>query len=89
MVLFSSPTLYQTAATPECPTIPISSGLTRFCMKFPNPDQHAIGIGKINNKNKNKRKRNAEYLTQLRIRLQKTFDGNRCVRTPEMAFQSL
>ena len=33
---------------PDCPTIPISSGLSRFCLKIPNPDQsYAIGIGKI------------------------------------------
>ena len=31
----------------HCPTIPISSGFSRFCLKIPNPDQYAIGIGKI------------------------------------------
>ena len=30
-----------------CPTIPISSGLSQFCLKILNPDQYAIGIGKI------------------------------------------
>ena len=32
---------------PDCPTIPISSGLSRFCLKIPNPDQYPVGIGKI------------------------------------------
>ena len=31
----------------DCPTITISSGLSQFCSKIPNPDQCAIGIGKI------------------------------------------
>ena len=31
----------------DCPTIPILSGLSRFCLKIPNPDLYAIGIGKI------------------------------------------
>ena len=31
----------------DCPTIPISSEVSRFCLKIPNPDQYAIGIGKI------------------------------------------
>ena len=30
----------------ECPTIPISSGLSRFCLKIPNPDASSVGIGK-------------------------------------------
>ena len=30
----------------ECPTIPISSGLSRFCLKIPNPDATSVGIGK-------------------------------------------
>ena len=30
-----------------CPTNPISSGVPRFLLKILNPDQHAIGIGKI------------------------------------------
>ena len=29
----------------NCPTIPISSGSSRFCSEIPNPDQYAIGIG--------------------------------------------
>ena len=31
----------------DCPTIPISSGLPRFCLKISNLDQYMIGIGKI------------------------------------------
>ena len=32
----------------DCPSnIPISSGLSRFCLKISNTDQNAIGIGKI------------------------------------------
>ena len=31
----------------DCQTIPMSSGFSRFCLKIPNPDQYAIGIGKI------------------------------------------
>ena len=31
----------------DFPTIPISSGLSRVCLKIPNPDQYAIGIRKI------------------------------------------
>ena len=30
----------------ECPNIPISSGLSRFCLKIPNPDATSVGIGK-------------------------------------------
>ena len=29
------------------PTIPISLGLSRFCLNIPNPDQYVIGMGKI------------------------------------------
>ena len=31
----------------DCQTIPMSSEFSRFCLKIPNPDQYAIGIGKI------------------------------------------
>lgn len=31
----------------DCPTIPISLGLSRFALKIQNPEQYAIGIGKI------------------------------------------
>ena len=30
-----------------CATNPISSGFSRFCLKIPNPDAYAVGIGKI------------------------------------------
>ena len=33
-------------STAECPTIPISSGLSRFCLKIPNPKVTSVGIGK-------------------------------------------
>ena len=32
---------------PDSLTISISSGFSQFCLKIPNPNQHAIGIGKI------------------------------------------
>ena len=64
----------------ECPTIPISSGLSRFCLKIPNPDQYAIGIRKIPisshvvifSSNSHKRKRNAEYLTLMSRKTEET-----------------
>ena len=31
----------------DCPTIPISSAFSQFCLKILNSDQHAIGMGKI------------------------------------------
>ena len=62
------------------PTIPISSGLSRFCFKIPNPDQYAIGIGKIPistlvvifSSNSHKRKKNAEYLTLMSRKTEET-----------------
>ena len=32
---------------PDCPTILISLGSSRFCLKIPNPNQYSIGTGKI------------------------------------------
>ena len=81
----------------DCPTIPILSGLSRFFLKIPNPDQYAIGIGKIPNStrvvifssNLHKRKQNAEYLTLMSWETEETarnIDRNCYVRTPEMSF---
>ena len=28
----------------DCPTIPISSGLSRFCLQIPNPHEYAMGV---------------------------------------------
>ena len=65
---------------PDCPTIPISSGLSQFCLKISNSDQYAIGIGKIPisthvvifSSNSHKRKRNAEYLTLMSRKTEET-----------------
>ena len=38
---------YERKSWADCPTIPISSGLSCLFLKIPNPDQYAIGIGKI------------------------------------------
>ena len=32
---------------PDYPTVSILSGFSPFCLKIPNPDPYAIGIGKI------------------------------------------
>ena len=57
------------------------AGLSRFCLKIPNPDQYAIGIGKIPistrvvifSSNSHKRKRNAEYLTLMSRKTEEKF----------------
>ena len=81
----------------DCLTIPISSELSRFFLKIPNPDQYAIGIGKIQistrvvmfSSNSHKRKRNAEYLTLVSREIEETarnikdFLTKVVVRTPE------
>ena len=89
---------------PDCPAILISSGLSRFCLKIPNPDQYAIGVGKIPistsvvifSSNSHKRKRNAEFLTLISPKTEETARNYRrflteivVFRTLEMAFQSL
>ena len=64
----------------DCPTIPISSGLSQFCLKILNHDQYAIGTGKIPistrvvilSSNSHKRKRNAEYLTLVPRKTEET-----------------
>ena len=84
----------------DCPSIPVSSRLSRFCLKIPNPNQYAIRIGKIPistravifSSNSHKSKRNAEYLTLMSRKTEETarnIDRNCCVRKTEMVFQSL
>ena len=73
----------------DCPTIPILSELSRsVCLKIPNPDQYAIGIGKIPistrvvifSSNSHKRKRNAEYFYYLTLMSQKTEETARNIK---------
>ena len=71
----------------DCSTILISSGLSRFCLKIPNPDQYAIGIGKIPISTRVVIfPSNSEENTKVAIKLPKNFYRNCCVKTPEMVF---
>ena len=44
---FRSPGVGISVDSTDCPTIPISPGFSRFCLKILNSDQHAIRIGRI------------------------------------------
>ena len=39
--------VYWEESGPDSPTIPLSPGFSRFCLKILNPNQYAIGMGKI------------------------------------------
>ena len=75
----------------DCPAILISGhpGLSRFCLKIPNPYKCAVTIGKTSISTRvviflsspHKRKRNAEYLILMSRETQKLQSNNRRLLT--------